>query len=138
MPLTPPPPSWQTIKNKPTTVTGFGITDIGIQSVSYASTAGNGGVTSLNGQTGAIINTTLGAIGSVVKGIVSGYYNSGSSFTLGATYTGVQAYTVNTGASGSGFSSKPGTWRCIGGTAGSYVQGGPQANMLQGLFVRIS
>lgn len=82
--------------------------------------------------------TTFGVIGSVVTAAVVGYYNNGSSFALDSTYTGIRAYTENTSAQGTGFITQPGTWRCIGGMAGAYVNGGPQSNMLQGLFVRVS
>lgn len=76
MPISAPPPSWASIKNKPTTVGGFGITDMASQSVasavnatnatnaSFATTAGNGGVTSLNGASGAVSLAALAAYAS--------------------------------------------------------------------------
>ena len=51
-------------------------------------TAAGGGVTSLNGQTGAITNTDLGAIGSVV---LAGY-NSASGVYTGQTVSGSNLY----------------------------------------------
>lgn len=41
MPISAPPPSWANIKNKPTTVSGFGITDMASQSVANATNATN-------------------------------------------------------------------------------------------------
>ena len=98
----------------------------------------SGGVSSLNGETGAITNTALASIGNTIVGIRSGHSNTGSGFTLNATYTSVIAFGVTSGAGATGTSTQPGTWRHVSGIAGVYVQGGPQANMLQGLFVRIS
>lgn len=42
MPISAPPPSWDSIKNKPTTVSGFGISDMASQSVASAVSASNG------------------------------------------------------------------------------------------------
>jgi hypothetical protein len=109
-----------------------------------------GGVTSLNGQTGAITNTSLYAIGSYVMGRVlspstnyaanatlagSSLYNIGS-ITL-RDYT-PQWYTINSGVTNSPASPTTvgsGTWRCTTpthGYSGSYPGAGG------GLWVRIS
>jgi hypothetical protein len=100
---------------------------------------GVGGVASLNGETGAITNTDLASIGNTVTGLKSGYYNVGSNFSLGTTYTSISAYTLQgDGARAINVTAVAGTWRCIGGMGGAYIQGGPQSNMIQGLFVRVS
>lgn len=52
---------WAGISSKPTTVSGYGITDMGSQSVNYANTAGNGGVTAVDGTTGSVSLASLPA-----------------------------------------------------------------------------
>jgi hypothetical protein len=73
------------------TVSGTGITfnDATTQTTAFT---GAGGVTSLNGQTGAITNTTFDAIGSV------GYfvYYSASILAAGGTVAGSSLYYVST------------------------------------------
>lgn len=96
------------------------------------------GVSSLNGQTGAITNTSQDAVGAVEALL----YNSiGGGLTAGSTYAGSSLrrnYTTSLGAnvfdsngtiSGSACS---GTWRCMGGVIGT---GGQYAIAL---FVRVS
>jgi hypothetical protein len=56
--------------------------NIGSQSVNFATTAGNGGVTSLNGQTGAITNTGVNVIGSYYAGASLTYGNYTPSTTV--------------------------------------------------------
>jgi hypothetical protein len=51
-----------------------------------------GGVTSLNGETGAITNTTLGNIGSVVQA----FHNTTSNYTTGSTISGSNLYYAST------------------------------------------
>lgn len=125
MPISAPPPSWASIKNKPTTVAGFGISDMASQSVNYAATAGNGGVTSLNGQTGAITDTALGSIGS--------YYQSFNSqaITNGTTVAG-STLTYQDAAYASQNAGLSGTWRKMGATNSS------SANVASQTFVRIA
>lgn len=67
----------------PITVSGTQITfnDATVQTTAFT---GGGGVTSLNGQTGAITNTTLGAIGSYLM-LVN---NTSSNFVTGNTTAG--------------------------------------------------
>ena len=95
------------------------------------------GVTSLNGQTGAITQTSQDAIGAVEALL---YSSAGNSLTAGTTYAGSglrRGYTAGTDAfverSISSGSSCTGTWRCMGGT----VNGGGGAFSV-GLFVRVS
>jgi hypothetical protein len=89
-------------------------------------TAAGGGVTSLNGQTGAITNTTLGNIGSYILGI-----NNNSSVSYGTTYPASQVQVVylsaqntctpspvNIQTSASGVVS--GTWRAMNSAQGNY------------------
>ena len=95
----------------------------------------SGGVTSLNGQSGAITNTAVDSIGNTVIGGVPGYGLDGAQFTVGGTYTGVQVlrfipYTW------SGPTSVAGTWRMVGQT-GSFQQA-TGSNEHIALFVRIS
>lgn len=58
--------------------------NISSQSVNYANTAGNGGVTSVNGQNGSVSTTTYGAVGSIIiagttsQPGASGILNAGS------------------------------------------------------------
>lgn len=103
-----------------------------------ATSAANGGVTSVNGQTGAVVNTTLDGIGSVealLYNVVStapvlGNTYAGSSLLRNFSYgTSIVFYPVNTLVGGT---AATGTWRCMG-TAGA--AGG---NYIVGLFVRIS
>ena len=65
--------------------TAITTSNIGSQSVSYATTAGNGGVTSVNGQTGAV---TVSA--SVVAGMI---YNSFTATASQTTFTPTNTYT---------------------------------------------
>lgn len=64
----------------------------------WTSSAPSGGVTSLNGQTGAITNTAYGAIGSYFAGYAN---NSGTTNTSpGTTIAGSSLSRANTGSSG--------------------------------------
>lgn len=66
-----------------------------------------GGVTSLNGQTGAITTTTFGAIGSIVGMFAPAFTNFGDT-TAGSNITGLDlsGFEVNLGLTG--------TWRFVG------------------------
>jgi hypothetical protein len=109
-------------------------------------TASAGGVTSLNGQTGAITNTSTNTIGSYI--VAWGQNGGGAQNTYGSTISGSQlrVYSVGAGeggtwfntASDSGFLSNPGlsgTWRsmssCRNGDGGPYTM---QVN----IWVRVS
>ena len=79
------------------TVSGTGITfnDSTTQTTAFT---GAGGVTSLNGQTGAITNTTVGNIGSV---IFAGYgLTTSGNAGAGTTFSGANLYYASTIASG--------------------------------------
>lgn len=104
-----------------------------------------GGVTSLNGQTGAITNTTAYAIGSYINGRTN---DQATTYTVGSTYAGSSLYAMppgsgySTGAGGftvpgKGTISPPnvgtGTWRCV--SPGFYLNSDYGTNAL---FVRVS
>jgi hypothetical protein len=76
----------------PSLVAGSGISVSGTWPNQTVATSGGGGVTSLNGQTGAITNTDYGAIGSVVKAANT----TSSSYLPGATIAGSSLYYPNT------------------------------------------
>lgn len=172
MPISAPPPSWTSIKNKPTTVGGFGITDMASQNVASAASAASAAavpwsgvsskpttvsgfgitdlasnaVTSLNGQVGAVTDTTYGAVGSYLTAMATPIPAMGASATVGATYAGsvLRAFrddTVLNGGSTTATSTGnapllglSGTWRLL--TGFSNVSG--FAGCFGGLFVRIS
>ena len=87
-------------------------------------TASTGGVTSLNGQTGAITDTTFGNIGSYVPAFV--YSNSSTYYGFGSTIAGSSLNSFNTNSSTQGVSvfaitqntvinlGLSGTWRNMG------------------------
>ena len=118
-----------------------------------------GGVTSLNGQTGAITNTSLDAIGSYIAAVSTNqlpanafqtFYNTGDTIS-GASLrrnASIIANTVspfpntdiyagrNYAAGGTALS---GTWRCMGRQQAGYYDGcAGQGNMGYGFWVRIS
>ena len=62
--------------------------NIGSQSVNFATTAGNGGVTSVNGQTGAVVTTTYGGIGSYVIAGTTDQPGAGEYLNAGTTVAG--------------------------------------------------
>lgn len=105
-----------------------------------SSTPAGGGVTSLNGQTGAITNTSINTIGSYV--IATGVISSmGSLFTVNSTYSGTILRLGNMNMysyyNGLATDSSPlsGTWRMLGG-------GGARGDTIGDcggvLFVRVS
>jgi hypothetical protein len=119
--------------------TGNVLTSNGTAWVSSALPAG--GVTSLNGETGAITNTSLYAIGSYVTGRPQNTttYAVNSTVAGSILYSTALSGTYWNGAWGS-FAGQPnptlvntGTWRCITGT-GAAVSG----YIAIGLWVRIS
>jgi hypothetical protein len=71
------------------TVSGTSIT---FNDATVQTTAATGGVTSLNGQTGAITNTTFDAIGSVGWLV----YNGTTNLTAGGTVAGTSLYYAST------------------------------------------
>lgn len=117
MPISAPPPSWASIKNKPNTVSGFGITDMASQSVANATNVTN--VTTA--QVGnAMAGLSAGAVGSTCNAFVSG-----ANIGIGGTVAGSSLVGLNTsgGYVSTGFG---GTWRNLGAqsvtNAGSYAQ----------------
>lgn len=64
MALSAPPPSWASIKNKPTTVSGFGISDMASQSVANATNATNVSNVTTAQVLAATAGATAGAVGS--------------------------------------------------------------------------
>jgi hypothetical protein len=111
-------------------------------------TATGGGVTSLNGQTGAITDTNLYAIGSYVIGRPN---NVSSDYAVNSTIAGSSLYAVSSGVfwrndtSNFGMAGytvvansahvNTGTWRCVSPAQGNYASGNFG---LSGLWVRIS
>ena len=97
----------------------------------------SGGVTSLNGQTGAITNTDLYAIGSYVNGRPQNATN----YTANSTLAGSSLYSTTTGNNfdpGAGWGNggsvlvNTGTWRCMSPAFGNGSTG------YSGIWVRIS
>ena len=118
-----------------------------------------GGVTSLNGQTGAITNTTLDAIGSYIAAVAAANLPTGTGGTLynqndtiaGSTLRrnynvdgGSQTAFPGTSAYGGrnyngGGTALSGTWRCMGRTqGGAYDPCTNTSTMNPGMWVRIS
>lgn len=127
-----------------------------------ATTASNGGVTSVNAQTGAVTQTAVGEIGSYIVALyVSGNhpgtnskpvaigdtvngstlrhgFSSSAGFNDFSGYIGIES--VSAPAYNGGGSSLSGTWRCMGRPAYGFV-GGESSNSYYwytGLFVRVS
>ena len=122
--------------------------------------AGAGGVTSLNGQTGAITNTTVDAIGSYIMAVVPtgnvGFFtwvtvtnqnqtiagsslrysynlsNAGMGAVSGSNSTNINGYNA-------GGSSLSGTWRSMGRASGAYHNGDDATTAhTPNMWVRIS
>ncbi len=125
--------------------TKIGLTGITFGDATVQNTAATTGVTSLNGQTGAITNTSLYAIGSYVTGrtqtdgpLTANTTAAGSalySTALGVVQNGATGWEVYGGA---GVSTTPsvvgtGTWRLM--TPADSTTGGRR---MCGLWVRIS
>lgn len=66
--------------------------NIGSQSVNYANSAGNGGVSSVNGQTGGVTTTGYNNIGSYVIAESSELRGASSNFAAGTTVAGSSLY----------------------------------------------
>ncbi len=133
MPISAPPPSWASIKNKPKTVSEFGITDMSSQSVASATNATN--VTNVTAaQVGnAFALISYGAIGSMTVA----KQNGDGLMTFGTTYAASSLYRFNENNGvfeGAGLS---GTWRSLGSAEGFRYTN--SSNALRGhLMVRIS
>jgi hypothetical protein len=119
-----------------------------------------GGVTSLNGQTGAITNTTLDTIGSVIAAIPAvslpgspdgeyatincGDTTAGSGLrrnydSAGLTGAFNSSSAQATGGYTRGGTALSGTWRCMGRSAGYRIQNESTAGQyISGCFVRVS
>ena len=98
-----------------------------VNGLTGAVTLSTGGVTSLNGQTGAITNTSLNAIGS--------YVCTANSYGIGNTIAGSSLSFFNTYTAGANTGYVSGTWRAlgfVGSYGGGYGMGGGN------LYVRIS
>lgn len=97
-------------------------------------TAAGGGVTSLNGETGAITNTNVNAIGSYI------YCGNGSTLNIGSTTSGanMRYYSISQSGMQSFGSTYTGTWRLTGLPATPTSNPTIQSNDNYGTFVRIS
>lgn len=118
----------------PSLVAGTGISISGSFPNQTVTSTVTGGVTSLNGQTGAITDTTRNAIGSYA--MVWSIATSSNPPVLGSTYAASGLYTLSEAGSavsfsGAGFS---GTWRCMNG----WRSNGTNAGNSGALMVRIS
>lgn len=133
MPISAPPPSWASIKNKPTTVAGFGITDMGSQSVASATNATNASNVPWSGVSGR--PTTVSGLGLSDFNASAIAANSGMSYgavgtygqflnnatvTIGSTIAGsnLSVYNASNALVSAGVS---GTWRNLG--AGTLADG---------------
>ena len=132
----------------------------GINITGNAATASNAGVTSVNSQTGAVVNTSVDSIGSYVVAFYT-VYASGFQVSIGDTVSGSNLRYNITGSvapssllsndfvryvnsgnttwpSSFGGSSLSGTWRCMGRPSVSYDSPSEQYMWNTGLFVRVS
>ena len=108
-------PTWNqnTTGNAATATSATTAGNGGVTSVNGATgavTLSTGGVTSLNGATGAIINTDFKVLGSYVIGYPGG--GASGSATPGSTYAGSSIPVLNTATGNTG--TCPGTWRAMG------------------------
>ena len=124
----------------------LGSTGITFPDATTQTTAATGGVTSLNGQTGAITDTNLYAIGSYVTGRPQ---NNNTDYQVNTTIAGSSLYTTPSASArdasswvapdGSTMSAgvalvNTGTWRCV----SPALRATGLAYGLPGLWVRIS
>ena len=131
----------------PITVSGTTITfnDATTQTTAFT---GGGGVTSLNGQTGAITDTNFNAIGSVGAGGVLGNgatYNANSTIGGGSIvetpgpsqYNPFQTFPANGGNRSAGYS---GTWRAMADSKNSAItpKSGGNYTVHSNLWMRVS
>jgi hypothetical protein len=138
----------------------------GISITGNAATASNGGVTSVNGQTGAVTQTSVDSVGSYIVAVyVSGTHPGTNSkpLSIGSTVSGGNLYygfattnavgTTDNGANdlggfyargtstyAGGGTTLSGTWRCMGRPSYSYYNDGTDIGYgwRPGLFVRVS
>jgi hypothetical protein len=134
------------IQNTGAGTAGQVLTSNGASALPTFQTPSGGGVTSLNGQTGAIDNTTQYAIGSYIIGrpnnATTTYNNTtiaGSS--LYAVSVSVTAYNYNAENSAQGYTIansfvNTGSWRCVSISAGQAIGPGSQNLAYAGLWVR--
>ena len=85
--------------------------NIGAQSVSFASTAGNGGVTSVNGNTGAVTIPTL-------NGTLGQLFTSSGTFTIPTGVTALKVTVIGGGGGGAGNNYSGCCAQFVGGNAG--------------------
>ena len=125
-----------------------------------SASSGTSGVTSLNSQTGAVVNTSVDSIGSYVVAFYT-VYASGFQVSIGDTVSGSNLRYNITGSTGYGAffssdfvryvtsvnttwpssfggSSLSGTWRCMGRPSVAYDAASEQYFWNPGLFVRVS
>lgn len=112
MALSAPPPSWASIKNKPNTVAGFGISDMASQSVANATNSTN--ATNVANVTtaqllSAMAGSSVGAVGSYLFANNITYTAIGP----GATFAGSNLRYSSGGGASNGVTLS-GTWRCMG------------------------
>lgn len=106
---------WSGVSGKPSTVAGYGITDMGSQSVNYAASAGNATNVS-NVTTAQVLAATAGAyagwVGTHIFGVAPNTVASPNSLVSGTA--------LRPSGSGSqpGNSTLSGTWRCLGYASG--------------------
>lgn len=139
---------WSGVSGRPSTVGGYGITDMGSQSVNYANSAGNGGVTSVNGATGAVTvpppttANVLAATAGATRGAVGTYAFLTLASSVAYQSTGIyaagglqwaNASAVNSGGSGG----LAGSWREMGGLFGIGNSSWPDQHRTS-VFLRIA
>jgi hypothetical protein len=103
----------------------------------------SGGVTSLNGQTGAITDTSYGAIGSYFLGSYTGNENTplaANGTVAGSTLIRALELTIRIGDFSTNYESAglTGTYRNMAGNISDGVSQGGSGYRINGLFVRIS
>lgn len=107
-----------------------------VQNATNATSAANGGVTSINGQTGAVTNTSLYAIGSYIIGRPANttLYSGNDTIAGSSLYatSGTANYTTAWNSTSYVQLINVGTWRCMSMAFGDGAIGVP------GLWVRIS
>ena len=139
---------WSGVSGKPKTVAGYGITDMGSQSVNYANSAGNGGVTSVNGATGAVTVPTpttanvLAATAGAARGGVGTYafltLVSSAAYQPSGIYPAGGLQWANAAAVNSGGTAGiAGSWKEMGGLFGVGNNGWPDQHRTT-LFLRVA
>lgn len=138
---------WSGVSGKPSTVAGYGITDMGSQSVNYANSAGNGGVTSVNGATGAVTVPTptttnvLAATSGAEAGAVGSYALLGLAWWAVVQPSGVYSGSAlaYVSAAGVGGTNPSGSWRCMGRVSAVSAGGGNYSDSgASSVFLRIA